>query len=43
MTDPKTGEAVLEDAYVLIYEKKIANLPDLLPLLNKIATAASRC
>ena len=38
MTDPKTGEAVLEDAYILIYEKKIANLPDLLPLLNKIAT-----
>ncbi|RMH10388.1 MAG: chaperonin GroEL [Planctomycetota bacterium] len=37
MTDPKTGEAVLEDAYVLIHEKKIGNLPDLLPLLNKIA------
>ncbi len=37
MTNPKTGEAVLEDAYILIYEKKIANLPDLLPLLNKIA------
>ena len=37
MTDPKTGEAVLEDAYVLINEKKISNLPDLLPLLNKIA------
>ncbi len=39
MTDPKNAECVLEDAYVLIYEKKIANLPDLLPLLNKIATA----
>ena len=39
MTNPKTGEAVLEDAYVLIYEKKISNLPDLLPLLNKTATA----
>ncbi len=37
MTNPKTGEAVLEDAYVLVYEKKISNLPDLLPLLNKIA------
>jgi chaperonin GroEL len=37
MTDPKTGEAVLEDCYVLIQEKKISNLPDLLPLLNKIA------
>ncbi|MEM9064678.1 MAG: chaperonin GroEL [Planctomycetota bacterium] len=39
MTDPKTGEAVLEDAYVLIFEKKIGNLPDLLPMLNKVATA----
>ncbi|MBX3364192.1 MAG: chaperonin GroEL [Phycisphaeraceae bacterium] len=39
MTDPKTAECVLEDAYVLIYEKKISNLPDLLPLLNKIATS----
>ncbi|MEM7630253.1 MAG: chaperonin GroEL, partial [Planctomycetota bacterium] len=38
MTDPKTAEAVLEDCYVLIYEKKISNLPDLLPLLNKVAT-----
>lgn len=36
MTDPKTAECVLEDAYVLIYEKKIANLTDLLPLLNKV-------
>ncbi|MAY75850.1 MAG: chaperonin GroEL [Phycisphaerae bacterium] len=39
MTDPKTGEAVLEDCYILINEKKISNLPDLLPLLNKIATS----
>ena len=38
MTDPKTAEAVLEDAYILIHEKKISNLPDLLPLLNKVAT-----
>ncbi|CAG0951198.1 60 kDa chaperonin [Phycisphaerales bacterium] len=37
MTDPKTGECVLEDAYILIYEKKISSLPDLLPLLNKTA------
>jgi chaperonin GroEL len=37
MTNPKTGEAILEDALILIYEKKIGNLPDLLPLLNKIA------
>jgi len=39
MTDPKTAECVLEEAYILIYEKKISNLPDLLPLLNKVATA----
>ncbi len=37
MTDPKTAECVLEDPYILIHEKKISNLPDLLPLLNKIA------
>jgi len=37
MTDPKTAECVLEDAYVLIHEKKIANLADFLPLLNKVA------
>ena len=39
MTDPKTAECVLEDCLVLIYEKKIANLPDLLPLLNKVASS----
>ncbi len=39
MTNPKTGECVLEDCYILIYEKKISNLPDLLPLLNKVAAA----
>ncbi|MEL7472859.1 MAG: chaperonin GroEL [Planctomycetota bacterium] len=39
MTDPKTAEAVLEDALILIHEKKISNLPDLLPLLNKVATS----
>ncbi len=37
MTDPKAAECVLEDAHVLIYEKKISSLPDLLPLLNTIA------
>jgi chaperonin GroEL len=37
MTDPKTTECVLEDALVLIHEKKISNLNDFLPLLNKVA------
>ncbi len=39
MTDPGTQECVLEDALILINEKKISNLPDLLPLLNKVAMA----
>ncbi len=37
MTDPKTAECVLEDAWILIHEKKISNLNDFLPFLNKIA------
>ncbi|MDP6157278.1 MAG: chaperonin GroEL [Phycisphaerales bacterium] len=37
MTDPKSAECVLEDAYILLFEKKISNLPDLLPLLNTAA------
>ncbi|QOI99569.1 MAG: chaperonin GroEL [Phycisphaeraceae bacterium] len=40
MTDPKTAECVIEDGYILIYEKKISNLVDLLPLLNKIAATS---
>jgi len=40
MTDPKKAECVLENALILIHEKKISNLADLLPLLNKIATAS---
>ena len=39
MTDPASQEAVLEDALILIQEKKISSLPDLLPLLNKVAMA----
>src|SRR3954464_11536085 len=38
LTNPTTLEAILEDAYILLHEKKIANLADLLPLLNKIVT-----
>lgn len=40
MTDPKTAECVLEDAYVLLYEKKIANMADFLPFLNKVAVTS---
>ncbi len=39
MTDPATQECELEDCLVLVHEKKISNLPDLLPLLNKVAMA----
>lgn len=37
MTSPDTLECVLEDAYILLHEKKISNLRELLPLLEKIA------
>ncbi len=37
ITDPDNMEAVLEDAYILIFEKKISNLKDMLPLLEQIA------
>ena len=36
-TDTEQMEAVLEDAYVLMHEKKLSNLRDLLPLLQAIA------
>lgn len=36
-TNMEAQEAVLEDAYVLIHEKKIANLQELLPLLQTVA------
>src|SRR5262249_38430601 len=39
LTNPTTLEAILENAYVLLHEKKISNLAELLPLLNKIVTA----
>ena len=37
ITDAERMEAVFEDAYVLISEKKIANMKDLLPVLEAIA------
>ncbi len=36
VTDPNKMEAVLEDPYILIFEKKISNVKDLLPLLENI-------
>jgi chaperonin GroEL len=37
VTNAETMEVKMEDAYILIYEKKISSLKDLLPLLEKIA------
>jgi len=37
MTDTESQEAVLEDAFVLIYEKKISAMKEFLPLLQKVA------
>ncbi|MBO7655508.1 MAG: chaperonin GroEL [Kiritimatiellae bacterium] len=37
VTDPEEMECVLDDPYILIYEKKISNLNDMLPLLQGVA------
>ncbi len=37
VTDPERMEVVLENPYILAYEKKISNMKDLLPVLEKIA------
>src|ERR1043165_2820567 len=39
VTDPERMECVLEDPYILIYEKRIANMKDILPLLEQTARA----
>jgi chaperonin GroEL len=37
ITDPDRMEAIIDDPYILIHEKKISNMKDLLPLLEQIA------
>ncbi|RUL88467.1 chaperonin GroEL [Tautonia sociabilis] len=37
VTNPTTMEAVLDDALILLHEKKISNLRDLIPLLERVA------
>ncbi len=37
VTEKESMEAVLEDAFVLLYDKKLSNMKDLLPILEKIA------
>jgi chaperonin GroEL len=39
VTDPERMEAVLEDPYILIHEKKISAVADLIPVLEKVASA----
>jgi chaperonin GroEL len=40
MTNPETLEAVLEEAYILLHEKKISNIREIIPLLEKVAQVA---
>lgn len=37
VTSPATMEAIMEDPYILLYEKKISNIRDMIPLLEKTA------
>jgi chaperonin GroEL len=39
VTDPERMECVLQDPYILIHEKKISSMKDLLPLLEQVARA----
>jgi chaperonin GroEL len=39
VTDPERMEVALEDAYILIHEKKISSMKDLLPVLEQVARA----
>src|SRR3989449_3612219 len=40
VTDPERMEATLENAYILIHEKKISSMKDVLPLLEQIAKSS---
>ncbi len=39
VTDPQTMECVLEDAYILIHEKKLSNVKEMVPLLEAVVNA----
>ena len=41
VTDPEKMQAVLEDCYILIHEKKISNVKDMVPFLEKVARAGN--
>jgi chaperonin GroEL len=40
VTDPTKMECVLEDAYILIVEKKVSNIKDLIPILEAVVNAS---
>ncbi|MRI82868.1 MAG: chaperonin GroEL [Nitratiruptor sp.] len=42
VTDPEKMECVLENPYILLYDKKISNMKDLLPILEKIVQTGNR-
>ena len=39
VTDPQKMECVLEDAYILVYEKKLSSIKELVPVLEKVVNA----
>ncbi len=41
VTDPERMEAVLDDPFILFYEKKISNIQDLIPVLEQVLQAGS--
>ena len=41
ITNPNTMEAVLEDPYILIHEKKLSSLRDMVPLLENVASSGN--
>ncbi len=42
VTNPETMEAVIEDAYILIHDKKISSAQDLVPILEKLVQKGAR-
>lgn len=42
VTNSESMEAEMEDAYILIYDKKLSNMKDLLPLLEKVVQTGKR-
>ena len=43
VTDSERMEAVFNDAYILIHEKRISNMKELLPVLELVAKSGNRC